>query len=107
MGTRLAVLPITVVDMGHALARKYDESMNKRITVSLPEHLVDQALSAVADGRAKSVSAYVARALEQAAPRESLADVLDEWVREAPPLTAEDEVWVDDALAAAQRASRR
>lgn len=89
------------------LAHAYDESMNKRITVSLPEHLVEQALFAVAEGRAKSVSAYVAGALEQAAPRESLADVLDEWVREAPQLTPEEEAWVGDALAAAERAARR
>lgn len=39
---------------------EYDQSMTRRITVSLPDHLVDAAAAAVEDGRVASVSAYVA-----------------------------------------------
>jgi Arc/MetJ-type ribon-helix-helix transcriptional regulator len=73
--------------------------MNARVTVSLPEELVDAAHAAVAAGRAASVSAYVASALRDKLDRESVDDVLAEWVTELGPLTAEDEAWVEDALA--------
>ncbi len=73
--------------------------MHARVTVSLPEELVAAAHAAVADGRAASVSAYVAGALREKLDRESVRDVLAEWVAELGPLTAEDEAWVEDALA--------
>lgn len=79
---------------------KYDQSMNARITVSLPEDLVAAAHAAVADGRAASVSAYVAGALRETSERESLGDVLAEWRLELGPPTDEEEAWVQDALAA-------
>lgn len=88
------------------IVREYDESM-KRITVSLPDELVEQALAAVAAGRAKSVSAYVARSMEQAAPKETLDDLLAEWIAEAPPWTPEEDQRVEDALEAMHRAARR
>ena len=84
------------------LAGEYDQSMNARITVSLPEDLVEAANAAVASGQAASVSAYVAGALREKADRESVAEVLAEWNVEAGPLPAEDETWVQDALAKAQ-----
>lgn len=83
--------------MSHAT---YDQSMNARITVSLPEDLVAAAHAAVAAGRAASVSAYVAGALRETSERESLADVLAEWRVELGPPTEEEEAWVQDALAA-------
>ena len=46
-----------------AVSQEYDDRMNKRITVSLPEHLVAEATQAAVSGRASSVSAYVAEAL--------------------------------------------
>ncbi|GAB3038769.1 hypothetical protein GCM10011376_34100 [Nocardioides flavus (ex Wang et al. 2016)] len=76
--------------------------MSARITVSLPDDLVASAAAAVAAGRASSVSAYVASAMREKAERESVAEVLAEWRSEAGPLTAADEAWVRDALAAAQ-----
>ena len=65
----------------------YDQSMTRRITVSLPDHLVDQAVAAVEAGRATSVSAYVAEALTEKAARETLADFLADWRDKAGPPT--------------------
>jgi Arc/MetJ-type ribon-helix-helix transcriptional regulator len=76
--------------------------MNARITVSLPEDLVEAATAAVASGQAASVSAYVAGALREKVDRESVAEVLAEWRTQAEPLSAEDEAWVQDALSKAQ-----
>ena len=79
--------------------------MNTRITVSLPEDLVEAATAAVASGQAASVSAYVAGALREKADRESVAAVLAEWRVEAGPLSVDDEAWVQDALSKAQLAT--
>ncbi len=84
---------------------EYDHCMNRRITVSLPEALVEKVNEAVAAGCAKSVSAYVAAAIEAVPVQENVGDVLKEWLAELPPLTAEDEAWIKDARAAAERAA--
>lgn len=80
------------------LRHEYDEGMNVRITVSLPEELVAEANSAAATGRASSVSAYVAQALRDKSGRESLDDLLAELVAELGPATEEEGAWVRDAL---------
>ena len=72
--------------------------MNKRITVSIPEHLVDEASAAAKSGRAASVSAYVAEALAEKSGRESLADVLADWRAEVGPATDEETTWAERAL---------
>jgi len=53
-----------------------------KIAVSLPAELVDQAQRAVAEGRASSVSAYVARALHEQAKLDDLASLLEEMLAE-------------------------
>ena len=53
----------------------------KRITVSLPDELVDEIKRAAGEGQ---VSAYVARALEEYTGRETLAEVLAAWEVEDP-----------------------
>jgi len=59
----------------HALCICYSESMNtKRVTVSLPEEVAAEAERAVQAGDAKSLSAYVAVALQaQQARRRAFA----------------------------------
>jgi len=52
--------------------------MTTKIAVSLPDELVDEARQAVRDGRAESVSGYVAEAMSQRSRRESLAVLLDD-----------------------------
>lgn len=57
---------------------QYDHGMTAKIAVSLPDHLVDEARAAVADGRSASVSAYVAQAMDEKSRRRTLAQVLDD-----------------------------
>jgi predicted transcriptional regulator len=54
----------------------------KRITVSLPDELVDRIKRAA--GGERQVSAYVARALEDYQEREKLDDILAAWQEETP-----------------------
>ena len=54
----------------------------KRITVSLPDELVDRIKRAA--GGERQVSAYVARALEDYQEREKLDDILADWEAETP-----------------------
>ena len=70
-----------------------------KIAVSLPSELVAQAQRAVAEGRAPSVSAYVARALEEQAKLDDLGSLLEEMLAESGgPLTAAERRAADRAL---------
>lgn len=86
--------------------RAYDQSMTTRITVSLPDHLVERMNEQVAAGRAASVSAFVADAVTDALGGERTLDVLNEWAAEDGPLTPEEEQWVENALAVMERAAK-
>ncbi len=70
-----------------------------KIAVSLPTPLVARARRAVRRGRARSVSAYVAAALEEKARLDDLAELLDELLaRTGGPLDAAEERAADEAL---------
>jgi Arc/MetJ-type ribon-helix-helix transcriptional regulator len=70
-----------------------------KIAVSLPVELVEQAQRAVAEGKAASVSAYVADALEEKTKLEDLATLLDQMLSETGgPLTAKERAAADQAL---------
>ncbi len=70
-----------------------------KIAVSLPSELVEHAQQAVAEGRAGSVSAYVAAALQEKAKLEDLASLLDEMLAESGgPLTPAERRAADRAL---------
>jgi len=70
-----------------------------KIAVSLQTELVEQARRAVAEGRADSVSAYVAEAIEEKRTHEDLAALLEEMLAETGgPLTPEEEAVADRAL---------
>lgn len=70
-----------------------------KIAVSLPGELVERARQAVAEGRAPSVSAYVADALEQKTTLDDLAALLEEMLAASGgPLTAEEQAEADRAL---------
>jgi predicted transcriptional regulator len=60
---------------------EFDNRM-KRITVSLPDELVERIKRAA--GGARQVSAYVAKALEDYQEREKLDDILADWQAETP-----------------------
>lgn len=65
--------------------REYDDRMTaSRITVTIPEQLAGAARRAVEEGRAESVSAYVADALQQFGRSATLRELLDHWWAEDP-----------------------
>jgi Arc/MetJ-type ribon-helix-helix transcriptional regulator len=72
--------------------------MTTKIAVSLPDELVTAARQAVADGRAASVSAYVAEAIADRRADEDLARLLDEMDAEHGPPTGEHFAWARRAL---------
>jgi Arc/MetJ-type ribon-helix-helix transcriptional regulator len=62
-----------------------------KITVSVPRSLLATARRAVKEGRARSVSAYVAAALEEKAKADDLKGMLDEMLAETGgPMTAKE-----------------
>ena len=70
-----------------------------KITVSLPQELVDAARRAVDADRAASVSAYVADAIREKASREDLRLMLDEMFDETGgPPTSEERAWARRVL---------
>lgn len=70
-----------------------------KIAVSLPPEHVEAARRAVTEGRAASVSAYVASALEEKAKLDDLAAMLDEMLDETGgPLTAAERDRADRIL---------
>ena len=85
---------------------EYDQSMTSRITVSLPQHLVDAATEAVKAGRVASVSAYVAEALAEKAGRESVEEFLADWREQVGPPTPEETEWAEQALGLDKKSAR-
>lgn len=59
--------------------------MSRRITLNLPDALIDAAEHAVATGRARSLSAYIAAAAGAGEARTTLDDVLTRWAATAQP----------------------
>jgi len=72
--------------------------MRSRLTVTVDQATADAAAAAVAAGRAPSVSAWVAAAMEERARRERLADVLSEVRSELGPATNEETAWARSVL---------
>jgi hypothetical protein len=78
-----------------------------KIAVTLPPALVARARRAVRAGRADSVSAYVAAALEEQAKLDELAELLADMLAETGgPLSARERRVADDALGVARRRRR-
>ena len=79
----------------------------EKIAVSLPKGVAERTRRAVRQGRAPSVSAYVAAALEEKAKLDELSALLDEMLAESGgPLTAAERRAADRALGVAARARR-
>lgn len=72
--------------------------MTTKIAVSLPDELVADARTAVKEGRAESVSAYVADAMRHAGRRETLGEVVDAWELELGVPSDEARAWVEEQL---------
>jgi len=79
-----------------------------KIAVSLPKEVLRRAQRAVRRGRAPSMSAYVAEALEQKSKGDDLEDLLDEMLEETGgPMTAKEKRLVDRLLRPKRATSRR
>ncbi len=72
--------------------------MTTKIAVSLPDELVAAARHAVGEGRAPSVSAFVAEALQEHSRYGQLADLLAEMAADAGAPTPRDRDWARRAL---------
>ncbi|HEV7808584.1 MAG TPA: ribbon-helix-helix domain-containing protein [Solirubrobacteraceae bacterium] len=72
--------------------------MTTKIAVSLPDELVAAARQAVQDGRATSVSAFIAQAIDSHRRYEDLSALLNEMAAQAGPPTAQDRAWARAAL---------
>jgi Arc/MetJ-type ribon-helix-helix transcriptional regulator len=80
----------------------------EKIAVSLPKGVAERARRAVRRGRAPSVSAYVAAALEEKAKLDELSALLDEMLAESGgPLTPAERRAADRALGVSAKARRR
>lgn len=70
-----------------------------KLAISLPRPLADRTRRAVRKGRAASVSAYVAEALEEKTKMDDLAGLLDEMLAESGgPLTRRERARATAAL---------
>ena len=75
--------------------------MTTKIVVSLPDEQVAAARRAVSEGRAASVSAYIAGALAERAGYDQLAALLADMAAESGPPSEADRIWARRALALA------
>ncbi len=82
--------------------------MFEKIAVSLPPQAAESARRAVRRGRAPSVSAYIAEAIEEKTKLEELAALLDEMLAASGgPLTATERRAADRALGVPRKKSPR
>jgi Arc/MetJ-type ribon-helix-helix transcriptional regulator len=72
--------------------------MTTKIAISLPDELVETARQAVREGRAPSVSAYIAATLAARHDYEDLATLLAEMAAETGSPSPEDRAWARTAL---------
>lgn len=79
-----------------------------KIAISLPAGLAQRARRAVRDGRAESLSAYVAQALEEKAKLDDLHALLEEMLEETGgPLTTAERKAADQVLGISAPAKTR
>ena len=80
----------------------------EKIAVSLPTRAVERARRAVRSGRASSVSAYVADAIEEKAKLADLASLLDEMLSESGgPLSVAEQRSADRMLGVANNPRKK
>ena len=85
-------------ESAYVLLQYYALRMRTRVTVTVDQAAVRSAEEAVAAGRAASVSAWVASAMNERARRETLADVLADIRAELGPATDEETAWARSVL---------
>lgn len=63
--------------------------MTKKLAISLPDKSLRKVKAAVKAGKAKNVSNYIARLIEDATAEESFGDMIAEWMKESGATEAE------------------
>jgi Arc/MetJ-type ribon-helix-helix transcriptional regulator len=83
-------------------------TLTEKIAISLPRQIAERTRQAVRRGRAASVSAYVAAALEEKTKIDDLGALLAEMLAESGgPLTNSERRAADRVLESAKSASKR
>jgi hypothetical protein len=72
--------------------------MTTKVAISLPDDVLAAARQAVADGRANSLSGYIASTLAERQDYEDLAELLAEMAAESGGPSDEDRRWARRAL---------
>lgn len=72
--------------------------MTMKLAISLPDELVAAARQAVSDGRATSVSAYIADSVTDRIRHDQLTEFLADMAAEAGPPGDADRQWARSAL---------
>jgi Arc/MetJ-type ribon-helix-helix transcriptional regulator len=80
------------------MSKWYSPGMTTKIAVSLPDELAERAREAVRDGRASSVSAYVAAAIAQAERTRGITELVADMRAEDGPPDEADYAWARRAL---------
>lgn len=70
-----------------------------KIAITVPRPLLAKVRSAVKQGRAASVSAFVSQAVEQRVREDSLAALLEDLIERHGEPTREDKAWAKRVLA--------
>jgi len=76
----------------------YDCGMTSKVAISLPDDVLAAARRAVANGRASSLSGYIASTLVERQEYEDLAELLAEMAAATGSPSAEDRRWARRAL---------
>jgi Arc/MetJ-type ribon-helix-helix transcriptional regulator len=96
------------MDSGTGTSHTAGMTATAKIAISLPKEVAARARRAVRRGHAKSVSAYVAAALEEKVKLDDLATLLDEMLAESGgPLTTRERRAADRALGVRPKEKRR
>jgi Arc/MetJ-type ribon-helix-helix transcriptional regulator len=72
--------------------------MTTKIAISLPDEVLEAARRAVSDGRASSLSGYIAATLAERQDYEDLAALLADMAEETGRPSEEDRLWARRAL---------
>jgi Arc/MetJ-type ribon-helix-helix transcriptional regulator len=95
------------VEIGSGSGHTAGMNTAEKIAISLPRNLAERARRAVRQGRAPSVSAYVASAIEEKVKLDELAVLLDEMLAESGgPLTPTERRRADRELGMSAKTRR-
>jgi len=78
-------------------SRPSHHSVHDRVTITLPEATLKRVRQRAAASGAPSLSAYIARRLDESEQEQTFLEYLDELFREQP-ITEEEQRWADSLL---------